>query len=71
MNEHEEFMRRAAFCVSFAASIDDPGPKAALLEMAQRWRELAVQASHREQDQANTTTNTANAAATIQALQTR
>ena len=50
MSEHDEFLRRATFCVSMAATIEDPGYKAALLEMAQRWRELAVLASHREQE---------------------
>lgn len=50
MPEHEEFLGRATLCVSMAAAIDDPGYKAALLEMAQQWRQLATRASHREKE---------------------
>ena len=48
MSEHDEFLRQATLCVSMMASIDDPGQKATLLEMAQKWRDLAIRASHRE-----------------------
>jgi hypothetical protein len=33
----------AARCVLMAAEITDPGHRASLLEMAQRWRDLADQ----------------------------
>ncbi len=48
MPEREAFLARATLCVSMAAVIDDGGYKAALLEMAQQWRELAVRATHRD-----------------------
>lgn len=48
MSEFEEFSRRAAFCLTFAATIADPGYKAALLDMAERWRQLAEEAKQRE-----------------------
>lgn len=51
MSEHDEFLGRATLCVSMAATIEDPGYKAALLEMAHQWRELAMRASHRERAQ--------------------
>jgi hypothetical protein len=50
MSEHDEFLRQATLCVSMVASIDDPGQKATLLEMAQKWRDLAVRAPHREKE---------------------
>jgi hypothetical protein len=39
--EHDEFMRRAKFCVDYAATFNEPEAKASLLEMAARWRQLA------------------------------
>jgi hypothetical protein len=36
-----EFARYASFCEAFAATAEEPIEKAALLEMAERWRELA------------------------------
>lgn len=38
----------AARCVLMASEASDPGHRAALLEMAQRWRELADQAERAE-----------------------
>jgi hypothetical protein len=46
--EHDEFMRRAKFCVDFAATLPESGMKASLLEMAARWRRLADEAMARE-----------------------
>jgi hypothetical protein len=39
--EHDEFMRRAKFCVDYAATLTDPAVKVSTLEMAARWRQLA------------------------------
>lgn len=41
MPQYEELHRRARFCLALAGMISDPGHKAALLEMAERWRKLA------------------------------
>jgi hypothetical protein len=49
MSEHGEFSRRAAFCRTFAATLAEPSHRAALLEMAEKWQELAERALHREQ----------------------
>jgi hypothetical protein len=49
--EHEEFiefMRRAKFCIDFAATLTDPAVKESLLEMAVRWEQLAERAKTRE-----------------------
>jgi hypothetical protein len=46
--EHDEFMRRAKFCIDFAVTLSDPGIKASLLDMAARWRQLAEEAKARE-----------------------
>jgi hypothetical protein len=50
MSEHEDFLRQAALCVSMVATTDDPGHKAALLEMTHKWRDLAARAPHREKE---------------------
>jgi hypothetical protein len=39
-----EFMRHANFCDALAVAIDEPAEKAALCEMAERWREFAQHA---------------------------
>jgi hypothetical protein len=36
-----EFLRHANFCDALAADVEEPVEKAALIEMAERWRELA------------------------------
>jgi hypothetical protein len=36
-----EFTRYASFCEAFAATAAEPIEKATLLEMAERWRQLA------------------------------
>ena len=41
MKEADEHRTRAAFCISLAATTDDEVTKGALIEMAQKWRELA------------------------------
>jgi hypothetical protein len=54
MSEFDEFSRRATFCLTFAVTISDPGYRAALLDMAERWRQLAEQAKQREKSPAQT-----------------
>lgn len=46
--EHDEFMRRAKFCVEFAATFTDPEFRALFLQMAARWRQLAEEVKRRE-----------------------
>jgi hypothetical protein len=46
--EHEDFKRRARFCVEYAATLSDPSVKATLLDMAEMWRKLAERAKTRE-----------------------
>jgi hypothetical protein len=41
VKEADDHRLRAAFCMSLAATTDDEVTKGALLEMAQKWRELA------------------------------
>lgn len=41
MREADECRRRATFCVTFAATVDDPTAKASLIEMGEKWRGLA------------------------------
>jgi hypothetical protein len=48
MSEHDEFLKQATLCVSIAHTVEDAGYKAGLLEMAERWRKLAMRASLRE-----------------------
>jgi hypothetical protein len=42
-----EFLRRAAFCDSFAATLLDPLQRAEFEALAERWRELAREAKRR------------------------
>jgi len=37
----DEFRKRAAQCVAIARTTDDPGVRATLLTMAQRWYDMA------------------------------
>jgi len=48
MSEYHEFSSRSAFCRTFAATITDQGHRAAILEMAEKWAELAERARIRE-----------------------
>ncbi len=41
MPDFKEFRRRATFYVTLAGEISDPGYKAVLLDLAERWRQLA------------------------------
>ena len=41
MKEADDHRKRVAFCISLAATTDDAVTKGALIEMAQKWRELA------------------------------
>ncbi len=41
MHRAEEYRRYAAECLRVAHHSDDPNDKSLLLDMAQRWRELA------------------------------
>jgi hypothetical protein len=41
VKEADDHRTRAAFCISLAATTDDEVTKGALIEMAQKWRELA------------------------------
>src|SRR5262249_16856439 len=41
VKEADDHRKRAAFCISLAATTDDEVTKGALIEMAQKWRELA------------------------------
>jgi hypothetical protein len=41
VREADEFRRRAAFCISLARTADDQTIKAALIDMAQGWLQLA------------------------------
>ena len=49
MTEGEDFLLRATFCLTFAETVTDPSCKAAIQEMATKWKELADRALHREQ----------------------
>jgi len=51
-----EFLRHANFCEALAADLAEPVDRAALGEMAERWRELAISA-RREANAAATHTN--------------
>ena len=42
MPDYEEFRRRATFYVTLAGETSDPDYKAVLLDMAERWRQLAA-----------------------------
>ena len=44
MSRAEDYRRYAAKCLSLAQEISDPSDKAALVQMAQKWRELAQKA---------------------------
>jgi hypothetical protein len=46
MRRAEECRRYAVECVRLAHRSSSPGDKAALFEMAQKWRELAERAEH-------------------------
>jgi hypothetical protein len=46
MRRAEDYRRHAAECVRLAQHSSSPGDKAALIEMAQKWRELADRAEH-------------------------
>jgi hypothetical protein len=48
MSRAEEYRRYAAECIRVAQETADPRDKALLLEMAQKWRELAERADRRE-----------------------
>jgi hypothetical protein len=48
MSRAEEYRRYAAECIRVAQVAADPKDKALLLEMAEKWRELAKRADHRE-----------------------
>jgi hypothetical protein len=39
--EREEYLRRASFCRAYAETLTDPGQKAAVLKMAEKWKRLA------------------------------
>jgi hypothetical protein len=45
---HEDFKRRARFCIDYAATLTYPSVKATLLDMAEMWRKLAERAKTRE-----------------------
>ena len=42
MPDYEEFRRRATFYITLAGETSDPDYKAVLLDMAERWRQLAA-----------------------------
>jgi hypothetical protein len=48
MSRAEEYRRYAAECIRVAQETADPKDKALLLEMAEKWRELAKRVDHRE-----------------------
>jgi hypothetical protein len=48
MSRAEEYRRYAAECIRVAQETADPNDKALLLEMAQKWRELAERAERRQ-----------------------
>ena len=41
MTDYHEFRRRAMYCATLAQTIGNPADRMALLEMAQRWEQLA------------------------------
>jgi hypothetical protein len=45
--EHDEFMRRAKFCVEFAETLADSEIRTLFLQMAARWKQLADEAKTR------------------------
>lgn len=45
LRNEDEFRRRAALCLKLAGAMSEPGHRAALLDMAERWRELAQEVS--------------------------
>jgi hypothetical protein len=47
--EYAEYMRRAKFCVDFAATVTDAGYRDELLKMAEKWRQLAQEAQGRKE----------------------
>ena len=50
MDRAEEYRRYAAECLRVAHQSNDPNDKSLLLEMAQRWRELAERVERRDGD---------------------
>ena len=46
--EHDEFMRRAKFCLEFAAALGDTDLRASFIRMAAMWRRLAEGAKGRD-----------------------
>lgn len=50
MNRAGQYRRYAAECLRLATSTDDVREKAALLEMAEQWRQLAERAEMKERE---------------------
>jgi len=48
MARAEEYRRYAAECIRVAQQIQNPSDKAMLLDMAQKWRELAEKVESKE-----------------------
>ena len=46
---HDEFLARAHFYATYAATLTESGVKTAMLDMAARWRQLAAEAKAGEQ----------------------
>jgi hypothetical protein len=55
MHRAEEYRRYAAECLRVARHSDDPNDKSLLLDMAQRWRELAERVERVERQNGNST----------------
>ncbi len=53
MSRAHEYRRHAAECVRVARLINNPGDKAMLLDMAQKWRSLAEREEAREKREPN------------------
>jgi hypothetical protein len=49
MSRADEYCKYAASCLNIAQSISDPHEKARLLDMAQKWRELAEKAEREKE----------------------
>ncbi len=48
MAKADEYRQRAAECMTLAQKTKDPADKAKLIEMAESWRRLAVQADEHD-----------------------
>jgi hypothetical protein len=46
--EYDDLMSRAKFCADYAATLNDAGVKASLLDMAAKWRQLAEEVKTRD-----------------------